>query len=341
MSTSLNILEVRLTMILMIGLAVQQQALAAGSMNKGTMSVKPSWAATGGSARFSPTLSQSIKTAMPMGTSARTFTKFNKFQVNSNSKLVAKNNVSALNSVRFADRLANQKLHTLPGKSSDVVKKGPKFDPILIHKLDPGKSGGAPPLDPGKGNGPLPGGKSQCKLPCKWPCFPYPFGLYPFGYYPYGCYPYGGYPYFGCGINYYNRVSYVAPMTSATIDLALEDVRLVQAATPTTGPVYRVTFRNQGTAAAGAFRVAAFGSLDGQVSADNGTIADVAGLAAGESASVTLRLPMNVMRLTSSTAGQDGPFTRLAVAIDLDNAISESAKDNNVGMFDRASVDAR
>lgn len=124
-------------------------------------------------------------------------------------------------------------------------------------------------------------------------------------------------------------------------DLVVEDLQLAAPATKLAGPAYQVTFRNQGTAPAGAFRVGLYtvanGSLDDKVRAE----VEVQGLSAGESHTLTLRLPQQAVQLVSYNQGQAGTFDQLAVSVDPDNAVAEADKDNNVAVVDRASLEAR
>lgn len=136
-----------------------------------------------------------------------------------------------------------------------------------------------------------------------------------------------------------------APVPDATIplnvDLVLEEVQLVEAATVSAGPAYRVKFRNQGTQAAGRFRVGAFAEHDNKLSDDSPQIVtEVASLAAGEASEVTLRLPVTAMRLISTSAAGANAFDQLLVIIDLDDSIVESEKSNNVVNIERTELEA-
>ena len=125
------------------------------------------------------------------------------------------------------------------------------------------------------------------------------------------------------------------------VDLVLEEVQLVEAATVSTGPAYRVKFRNQGTQAAGKFRIGAFAEHDNKLSDDSPQIVtEVASLAAGEASEVNLRLPVTAMRLISTSAAQPNAFDQLLVIIDLDDSIVESEKSNNVANIERTELEA-
>ncbi len=118
-------------------------------------------------------------------------------------------------------------------------------------------------------------------------------------------------------------------------DLVVEDVRMVQPATLVAGPAYSVTFRNQGTAAAGPFRVGMYAALEGKVADGAQATIDVAGMAVGQSRQVTLRLPLAAMQIVSVSTDQPAAFDKLMVAVDTDNSIEETDKANNVVVVDR------
>jgi len=132
-------------------------------------------------------------------------------------------------------------------------------------------------------------------------------------------------------------------LTSGTVnvDLVLEDVELAEEATKLVGPAYRVKFRNQGTNPVGKFRVAVVAGIDGQTTKDSPRAAlEVNGLAGGQVGEVTIRLPKTAMRLVSASSGEPTAFTHLLVAVDCDNAIRESDKNNNVAMIERTELEA-
>jgi hypothetical protein len=174
--------------------------------------------------------------------------------------------------------------------------------------------------------------------------FPFPFPVGGFGGYGSGGYVGGGYADGGV-VDSQSAVA-SAPMTVASapgtgrVDLVVEDIRMVQPATLIAGPAYQVKFRNQGTLAAGTFRVGIFAALDGKASDAARALVDVPGLAAGEVGEVTLRLPAAAMKLVSVSTEQPAPFSQLMVAVDPDNLIVESDKTNNVATVDRSAVEA-
>jgi subtilase family serine protease len=67
----------------------------------------------------------------------------------------------------------------------------------------------------------------------------------------------------------------------------------------------------------------------------------VAGLAAGQSRQVTLRLPVAAMQIVSVSTSQPSAFDKLMVAVDTDNSIEETDKSNNVAVVDRDALEAR
>ena len=127
---------------------------------------------------------------------------------------------------------------------------------------------------------------------------------------------------------------------SGSVDLVLEDVHMVEQATLVAGPAYRVKFRNQGLQACGAFRVGIFASLAGQMSDEAKAAIEVSGLAAGQVAEVTLRLPQSALKM-ASTSGQPAIFDRLAVMVDVDKVVVETDKNNNVAVVDRVFMENR
>jgi hypothetical protein len=130
-----------------------------------------------------------------------------------------------------------------------------------------------------------------------------------------------------------------APAGSA--DLVLEDVTFIEPATETAGPAYRLKLRNQGTQAAGKFRIGAFAERNGLLSDDAPhVVSEVASLAAGAVSELTLRLPLSALRLVSTSAAEPVAFDQLLVVVDLDDAVVESEKSNNVASLKRSELEA-
>ena len=92
---------------------------------------------------------------------------------------------------------------------------------------------------------------------------------------------------------------------AAGVDLVLEDITLAAPATVLAGPAYQVQFRNQGVTDAGDFAVRIVATREG-LPMDQAVqaIVVVPGLAAGQSATATLRLPKSAMQMAS--LGQGG-----------------------------------
>ncbi len=131
-------------------------------------------------------------------------------------------------------------------------------------------------------------------------------------------------------------VNYVA--AAGSVDLVLEDIHLLEPATLVAGPAYRVKFRNQGLATAGAFRVGVIAALEGKMT-DSHAVVDVLGLEAGQSVEIALRLPQSAMQLVSAN-GQVTAFDTLAVMVDVDGIVNESDKANNGAAIARSSLEA-
>jgi len=127
-------------------------------------------------------------------------------------------------------------------------------------------------------------------------------------------------------------------LTSGSPDLVVEDIHLAEPAALIAGPAYRVKFRNQGLVAAGPFRVGLCAVLDNTLTGSQAVV-DVAGLAAGQTSEIVLRLPQSALRLAAAN-GQATRFNRLAIVADSDSAVNESDRSNNEAIVDRAAVEA-
>jgi hypothetical protein len=124
------------------------------------------------------------------------------------------------------------------------------------------------------------------------------------------------------------------------VDLVLEDVKYIEPATETAGPTYRMKLRNVGARAAGKFRIGAFAERGGQLSDDAPkVVTEVASLPAGEVSEVTMRLPISAVRLVANSSSESATFDQLLVVVDLDNAIVESDKSNNVASLERSELE--
>lgn len=208
-----------------------------------------------------------------------------------------------------------------PGNPGGNPGDNPADDPGNEPGDDPGNDPGDDPGD-NPGNPPPGGPPVVVPFPIFWPSSPG-----------------GG----SCPIPYSPGPTVAAeamPQTAAIVDLLLEDVEYVEAATLLVGPAYRVKFRNQGAEPVGKFRVALLAGMDGRVSEDSPrAMVEVAGLASGESKELTIRLPRTAMRLASTANGLPSAFTHLFVAVDIDNAIDELDKTNNVAILERTMLE--
>ncbi len=111
---------------------------------------------------------------------------------------------------------------------------------------------------------------------------------------------------------------------TATADLVLVDIKLVSEATALAGPAYSLTFSNQGLAATSKFVAAAILSDDGSANLESPKAAvQVPGMRSGETREITLRLPR-------------GESNFLVLALDLNDTVTESDKDNNIAVVERA-----
>lgn len=129
--------------------------------------------------------------------------------------------------------------------------------------------------------------------------------------------------------------------TAGDVDLVLEDVKYIEPATETAGPVYRMKLRNLGARAAGKFRIGAFAERDGKLSDDAPqVVTEIASLPAGGVSEVTLRLPLSAVRFVSTSSVEPVAFDQLLVVVDLDNSIVESDKSNNVASLERTELEA-
>jgi hypothetical protein len=227
----------------------------------------------------------------------------------------------------------------------DLIPEGPIGDPVLppgngnppadpenppVDPADPGQPGdpGNPPGDPGNPPPADPGCPNLCPWPIFWP-------LYPGG----GYCPTPVYPAQPVVVN--DAVPVEAGQGGRVVDLVLEDVQYVEPATVLVGPAYRVKFRNQSTEPAGAFRVALLAGLEFRVSEKSPkAIVDVPGLAGGQAAQLTIRLPRTAMSLASASSAHPAVFTHLFAAVDFDNAVIELDKTNNVAILERSALES-
>jgi len=105
------------------------------------------------------------------------------------------------------------------------------------------------------------------------------------------------------------------------IDLAIKDVRVVEAATATQGALYRITILNQGpTNLDMPTRVAALGMKDAQPSADMPRAMEtLSALKVGQTADVNVRMPKEANELP-----------RLLIAVEIPESFKDTDEQNNV-----------
>jgi len=247
----------------------------------------------------------------------------------------------------------------MPGKIDPGKIDPGKIDPGKIdpgkgtNPTDPGKGTGTTPTDPGKGTTPTTPtdpGMDKHDHGCPWWVGVIPWGG-GFG----GGYGGGGYAGGGSYVESapvyeapaqpqsyqsYAQATQAQPVGTGSVDLVLEDVRMIDRATVAAGPAYAVRFRNQGTANAGAFRVAIFAAAGSLNDDAPRAVIEVPGLSAGETKEMALRLPVSAMRLVSSNGSQSA-FDRLLVLVDPDDAVIESDKTNNLAGIDRADLESQ
>ncbi len=133
--------------------------------------------------------------------------------------------------------------------------------------------------------------------------------------------------------------SVTTPAVAAGADLVLEDIALTGTATLVAGPEFTIKFRNQGSTDAGKFQVGISAGFNQESKpTDPKAAVFVAGLAAGESKTITLRLSHKAMLMEDNGKGLV-PYRFLRIALDLTNAIPESDKTNNKAVVERSAIE--
>ena len=121
------------------------------------------------------------------------------------------------------------------------------------------------------------------------------------------------------------------------VNLRLVDVRMVDSgdAARTLGPRFRVVIGNRGKQAAGNFQVLAIAAKEAKFTEDlPSTMVEVEGIAPGQVAKVDVRLPIRAMTMIE---GQ--PFNMLAVMVDSNKLIEETAEQDNSGLMERTKLE--
>jgi len=127
--------------------------------------------------------------------------------------------------------------------------------------------------------------------------------------------------------------------TTPNVDLVLESIELADPTESTSGPVYRVRFRNVGTTPAGRFRVGLVAGYENRsIEESPRAVADVPGLGPSQVGEVQLRLPLGSMLLVGTSTGSSNEFSFLAAAVDVDEAVKETDKTNNVASVARGEL---
>ncbi len=133
-----------------------------------------------------------------------------------------------------------------------------------------------------------------------------------------------------------------APVTATAqpIDLELIDVRQIDAGDATQGPAYRVTVRNNSAVdVAQPFDVALVASLGRQPAADSASASTrMNGIAAGQTATVDVRLPATATSLGRNVMGQPVAFSWLTVVVDPRQEVQEVTKANNFTSIGRLDI---
>lgn len=131
---------------------------------------------------------------------------------------------------------------------------------------------------------------------------------------------------------------FVAPVGAPAMgDLELVEVGMVSDASPEQGPLYQVTVRNVGSTDAEHFRVSLVAVL-GEIAEDSPSVTiNVDRIAAGETATLQVQMPVGVMSLGAQGAAA-APFDTLVVAIDSFDELVESNELNNMATLKRAEV---
>jgi hypothetical protein len=123
-------------------------------------------------------------------------------------------------------------------------------------------------------------------------------------------------------------------------DIELLDVRFVAKGDGQTGPLYRVSIRNNGKAdVTRSFSVALLASTTRDVKPESPkTVATVKGIKAGAVKEMDVRLPAAVMNMGRNADGESVPFTWLFVVADCYNDLKDATPDNNMLVLNRRDI---
>ena len=133
----------------------------------------------------------------------------------------------------------------------------------------------------------------------------------------------------------------VVPAVGQELDIELTDVRLVDAGNleQKTGPRFRLTYRNKGAVEVPKFHVTvAVDAGDTLTETAEIVTVEAVGLKPGKSQMVDVRLPVEVLKMTTDKSGKATPFALLAAILDSDESLDESNEDNNVMVLARQEI---
>jgi hypothetical protein len=120
-------------------------------------------------------------------------------------------------------------------------------------------------------------------------------------------------------------------------DLELLSVQQAADATPESGPVFAVTFRNNGRVDVQDFHISLVAVL-GQINPGSPTTnAEVACLKAGETMTLEVALPMSAMAITTPDQ-RIAPFETLVVSLDSFDEWAEQSELNNIAVMARGEI---
>jgi len=219
--------------------------------------------------------------------------------------------------------LVNNKPILNPIKLPGIFHKKPNLIgaklPGLFHHNDPWCHPGKSPW--WSDCGPI--FTQPCYDPCYYPCYD-------------PCYdPCFTYDLFTCYPTYPVVVSpvVIVEVPAPAADLIITDLVQVEPgdAANNAGPLLRITVKNKGTLASGKFGLGAYASLKAEPNENmvaNGQ--ELEALAAGESRTVEIRLPVEALAMRADAKALPEPFSKVFVVVDTKNTVTESDETNNM-----------
>ena len=133
----------------------------------------------------------------------------------------------------------------------------------------------------------------------------------------------------------------VVPAEGQELDIELTDVRLVDAGNleQKTGPRFRLTYRNKGAVEVPKFHVTvAVDAGDTLTETAEIVTVEAVGLKPGKSQMVDVRLPVEVLKMTTDKSGKTTPFALLVAVLDSDESLDETNEENNVMVLARQEI---